>query len=87
MIRQLRNIDRILTAAQPTQFGELLYKDQGLLICEVHILRIAAAQTMPAEILKEFGEEVEELCDVRVGVERQRRVEERIRWAYRRWLK
>jgi nuclear-control-of-ATPase protein 2 len=87
MIRQLRNIDRILTAAQPTQFGELLYKDQGLLICEVHILRIAAARTMPAEILKEFGEEVEELCDVRVGVERQRRVEERIRWAYRRWLK
>jgi nuclear-control-of-ATPase protein 2 len=87
MIRQLRNIDRILTAAQPTQFGELLYKDQGLLICEVHILRIAAARTMPAEILKEFGEEVDELCDVRVGVERQRRVEERIRWAYRRWLK
>jgi nuclear-control-of-ATPase protein 2 len=87
MLRQLRNVDRILTAAQPTQFGELLYKDQGLLICEVHILRLAAARIMPTEILREFGEEVDELCDVRVGVERQRRVGERIRWAYRRWLK
>lgn len=86
MLRQLRNIDRILTAAQPTEFGELLYQDQGLLICEVHVLRQAAARVMPGEILKEFGEEAEELCDVRVGIERQRRIEARIRWAYGRWL-
>lgn len=87
MLRQLRNIDRILSSAQPTEFGELLYKDQGLLICEAHVLRQAAARTMPGEILREFGEEVEELCDVRVGIERQRRVGERIRWAYGRWLR
>ena len=29
---------------------------------------------------------VEELCDVRVGVARQRRAVERMRWAYARWL-
>lgn len=86
MLRQLRNIDRILTAAQPTEYGELLYKDQGLLICEVHVLREAARKVMPGEIWREFSEEAEELCDVRMGVERQKAVASRVRWAYGRWL-
>ncbi|KAK4620524.1 Nuclear control of ATPase protein 2 [Fulvia fulva] len=86
MLRQLRNIDRILTNATPTEYGELLYRDQGLLLCEVHVLRQAAQKVMPGQIFKEFGEEAEEMCDVRVGVERQRRVAERVRWAYGRWV-
>lgn len=86
MLRQLRNIDRILTGSTPTEYGELLYKDQGLLLCEVHVLRQAAHQSMPSQIYKEFSEEAEELTDVRMGIERQTKVAHRIRWAYARWL-
>jgi nuclear-control-of-ATPase protein 2 len=86
LLRQLRNIDRILVDSNPTDFGELLYRDQGLLLCEVHVLRQAAEKVMPGEIYREFSEEAEELCDVRIGVEKQRRVLDRIRWAYGRWL-
>ncbi|KAF2165683.1 hypothetical protein M409DRAFT_67057 [Zasmidium cellare ATCC 36951] len=86
MLRQLRNIDRIVSGATPTEYGELSYKDQGLLLCEVHVLRQSARRVMATEVWREFGEECEELCDVRVGVERQRRCVERVRWAYGRWL-
>ncbi|KAK8192616.1 Nuclear control of ATPase protein 2 [Zalaria obscura] len=86
MIRQLRNIDRVLANARPTEFGELFYRDQGLLLCEVHVLGREAARSMPDQVRREFAEEVEELVDVRSGVERQRRVVERIRWAYGRWF-
>lgn len=87
MLRQLRNIDRILTSASPTYEGELPYKDQGLLLCEIHVLRQAAVKVMPWQIYREFSEEAEELCDVRKGVQRQKAVLGRVRWAYMRWLK
>ncbi|KAF7192001.1 Nuclear control of ATPase protein 2 [Pseudocercospora fuligena] len=86
MLRQLRNVDRILTSSQSTEYGELLYKDQGLLLCEVHVLRQFAQKAMPTEIYREFSDEAEELSDVRMGIERQRKVAARIRWAYGRWL-
>lgn len=86
MLRQLRNIDRILTDSTPTEYGELYYKDQGLLLCEVHVLRQAAEKIMPTEIYKEFTEDAEELCDVRIGAERQKMTASRIRWAYKRYL-
>lgn len=82
MVRQLRNLDRILTNSHPTEFGELYYKDQGLLLCEAHVLRQEAERGMPANVFKEFAEDVEELCDVRAGTQRQAKVVERIRWAY-----
>ncbi|CAK4034127.1 related to NCA2 [Lecanosticta acicola] len=86
MLRQLRNVDRIMTSSTPTEYGELSYKDQGLLLCEVHVLREAARMTMPGEIYREFSEEADELCDVRVGIERQKAVASRMRWAYGKWL-
>ncbi|KAK3679331.1 Nuclear control of ATPase protein 2 [Recurvomyces mirabilis] len=86
MMRQLRNIDRVLSRGVPTEYGELPYKDQGLLLCEMHVLRNAAHRIMPAEVFKEFGEDVEELGDVRVGVERQKAAAQRLRWAYARHL-
>ena len=69
-----------------TSFGELHYKDQGLLLCEVHVLRRLARKAMPGQIYREFCDEADELCDVRAGVEKQRLVASRIRWAYARWL-
>jgi nuclear-control-of-ATPase protein 2 len=86
LIRLLRNVDRILTAAQPTDHGELFYKDHGLLLCEAHVLRQCAAKAFPHRIFHEFLDELDEVVDVRVGLERQRRVVSRMRWAYAKWL-
>lgn len=82
----LRNIDRILTSATPTEFGEISYKDHGLLLCEVHLLRQAASGILPRRIFHDFLVEVDELVDVRSGLEKQQKVVERIRWAYSKWL-
>ncbi|MCJ1394442.1 Nuclear control of ATPase protein 2 [Xylographa bjoerkii] len=71
MIRVLRNIDRILTAATPSNNGMLTYKEHGLLLCEVHVLRQNGQQVLPGEINREFLEEINDLVDFRTGVERQ----------------
>ncbi|CAI6340659.1 unnamed protein product [Periconia digitata] len=82
----LRNIDRILVGASPTEFGEMSYRDHGLLLCEVHLLRQAAGQVLPRRVFADFLVEMDELVDVRVGLERQMKVVERVRWAYGRWF-
>jgi len=86
MVRQLRNIDRVLTNSTPTEFGELYYKDHGLLLCEVHVLRQQAKKNMPDQVHREFIEDLDELVDVRTGVKKQIRVVERIRWSYLKWF-
>ena len=65
----------------------LSYKEHGMILCEVHILRQRAQQVLPGVIYAEFLEEVNDLVDIRTGVERQIRVVDRIRWAYSNWLK
>ena len=85
-MRPLRNIDRILSGATPSNQGMLSYKEHGLLLCEVHVLRQRAQKILPGEINNEFLEEVSDLVDLRTGIERQIRVVERIRWAYAKWL-
>ncbi|KAK3079897.1 hypothetical protein LTS18_003647 [Coniosporium uncinatum] len=86
LVRELRNIDRVLAAADVTEYGELLYKDHGLLLCEVHVLRQSAQKVLPRNIFRDFLEEIEDLVDVRSGRERQLGVVGRMRWAYARWL-
>ena len=81
-----RNIDRILSISTPSESGFLSYKEHGLLLCEVHVLRQEAQRVLPGEIYNELLEEVDDLVDLRTGVERQTRVVERIRWAYSKWL-
>ena len=83
----LRNIDRVLTTSLPTENGMLSYKDHGLLLCEVHVLRQRAAAVLPGEIHREFLEDVNDLLDIRYGVQRQIKVVERIQWAYAKWLR
>ncbi|KAF2872012.1 ATP synthase regulation protein NCA2-domain-containing protein [Massariosphaeria phaeospora] len=73
----LRNIDRILSGATPNDFGEISYKDHGLLLCEVHLLRQAASSILPRRIFHDFLVEIDELVDVRSGLERQQKVVER----------
>ncbi|CBY00062.1 hypothetical protein LEMA_P076510.1 [Plenodomus lingam JN3] len=79
MLLILRNIDRILTSATPNEFGEMSYKDHGLLLCEVHLLRQAASGSLPRRIFHDFLVEIDELVDVRSGLVRQQKVVERIR--------
>ncbi|KAI4102463.1 MAG: hypothetical protein LQ339_004617 [Xanthoria mediterranea] len=86
-IRLLRNIDRILSSSAPSNNGMLSYKDHGMLLCEVHVLRQSAGSVMPREIFAEFQEEIHDLVDLRTGVERQIRVVDRIRWAYSKWTR
>ncbi|KAI9167045.1 ATP synthase regulation protein NCA2 [Paramyrothecium foliicola] len=85
-VRVLRNIDRILSEARPTENNVLSYKDHGLLLCELHMLRSFAKKLMPRIIEKEFLEDLEDLANGR-GIQVQARALERIRWAYSRWLK
>ena len=81
------NIDRVLSAsAAPNNGGMLSYKEHGMLLCEVHILRQKVQRLMPGEVYAEFLEEINDLVDIRTGVERQIRVIDRIRWAYHKWL-
>ncbi len=86
-VRVLRNIDRILTTATPTPQNLLSYKDHGLLLCEVHVLRKRAHRLFPGEIEREFLEDVGDLCNINNGIEAQRKVLERIRWGYAKWLR
>ncbi|KAH6607665.1 atp synthase regulation nca2 [Trichoderma cornu-damae] len=85
-VRILRNIDRILSEARPTENNVLSYKDHGLLLCEVHVLRSLAGRLMPDNIQKEFLEDLDDLANVK-GVHVQAKALERIRWAYARWLR
>ncbi|KAM3084184.1 Nuclear control of ATPase protein 2 [Clarireedia jacksonii] len=85
--RVLRNIDRILTIATPTQNNLLSYKDHGLLLCEVHVLRKRAHRLFPGEIEREFLEDVNDLCNINSGIQVQLKVLERIRWSYGKWLR
>ncbi|KAL8963322.1 MAG: hypothetical protein Q9193_000405 [Seirophora villosa] len=85
-LRLLRNIDRILVGSLPSNNGMLSYKDHGMLLCEIHVLRQSARRVMPGNIFAEFLEEINELVDLHTGVERQIRVVDRIRWAYHQWM-
>jgi nuclear-control-of-ATPase protein 2 len=86
MLRVLRNIDRIITSAQPSEHGVLYYKDYGLLLCESHVLRQIAQTTFPAQEFREFLVDLEELTDIQIGVERQKNVVKRMRWGYSKWF-
>jgi nuclear control of ATPase protein 2 len=85
-VRVLRNIDRILSEARPTESHVLSYKDHGLLLCEVHVLRSLAHKIMPRNIEKDFLEDLDDLANIK-GIQVQAKALERIRWAYEKWLK
>jgi nuclear-control-of-ATPase protein 2 len=82
----ISNIDRILTAAQPSDFGVLYYKDYGLLLCEAHVLRQIASSVLPRQVLREFLVEIEDLTDIKAGLEKHKEVVKRMRWGYSKWF-
>jgi nuclear-control-of-ATPase protein 2 len=85
-VRVLRNIDRIFSEATPSPNNLLSYKDHGLLVCEVHVLRGLAHNLLPSDIEKDFLEDLDDLANLK-GIQSQLRALDRIRWAYSKWLK
>ncbi|KAI1779765.1 NCA2-domain-containing protein [Hypoxylon cercidicola] len=85
-VRVLRNIDRILSEATPSPNNLLSYKDHGLLVCEVHVLRRLAHGLLPADVTKNFLEDLDDLANLK-GIQSQLRALDRIRWAYSKWLR
>ena len=81
-----RNIDRVLTISHPSSSQTLPYKDRGLLLCEVHILRQLGQRVLPGVVRREFLEDLNDLVEVRTGVNGQLRIVERMRWAYAKWM-
>ncbi|KAI1431495.1 ATP synthase regulation protein NCA2 [Xylaria sp. CBS 124048] len=85
-VRVLRNIDRIFSDATPVENNLLPYRDHGLLLCEVHLLRQLAHKLLPADIERDFLEDLNDLANLR-GIQQQQRALDRIRWAYSKWLR
>lgn len=85
-IRILRNIDRILSDASPTDTNMLSYKDHGLLLCELHVLRSLTTKLLPGSLQQEFLEDLDDLANIK-GIGFQAKALTRIRWAYARWLR
>ncbi|KAK4231360.1 ATP synthase regulation protein NCA2-domain-containing protein [Podospora fimiseda] len=81
-VRVLRRMDKILCKASSTsKEGFISYRDHGLLVCEIHVLRQLADNVLPGDIKREFIEDLDELASLRV-ISMQVKVLERIRWAY-----
>ncbi|KAI0154943.1 ATP synthase regulation protein NCA2 [Xylariaceae sp. FL1272] len=85
VVRVLRNIDRIFSEATPSPNNLLSYKDHGLLVAEVHVLRRLAHKLLPPDVEKDFLEDVDDLANLK-GIQSQQRALDRIRWAYGKWL-
>jgi nuclear-control-of-ATPase protein 2 len=86
MLIHTSNIDRLLTAVQPSQLGVLYYKDYGLLLCEAHVLRQVASKVLPRQVFREFLAEIEDLTDIQAGLEKHKQVIKRMRWGYSKWF-
>lgn len=79
-VRVLRKISRILSAI-PSDQKHLSYKNHGLLVCEVHVLRTLSKGALPSDIEKELVEDLSDLANLK-NLQTQIRTVDRIRWAY-----
>lgn len=77
----LRKINRILSDAIPRDLKILSYHDHGLLFCEVHVLRNLSQGVLPADVEREFIEDLGDLANLK-SIEAQVRAVDRVRWAY-----
>ena len=82
-----RNIDRTLTLSDVDENGIISEESHGLLLCEVLLLRQRALQFLPKNITREFLEDLDDLIDVRQGVDRQIQALRRVEWVYAKWLR
>lgn len=76
-----------MALSTPTDSGVLTYKDHGLLVCGADTLLQKAATVLRGADLREFQEDIGDLLDIHIGVQRQTQVVGRIGWVYSRWIK
>jgi nuclear control of ATPase protein 2 len=77
VIKTMRNIERILCLHDPTKGDVLTFKDRGLLLCECYLVR-EFVRVLPRGVRREFMEDMADLENIRLGVERQLRTVARI---------
>ncbi|KAK9330433.1 ATP synthase regulation protein NCA2-domain-containing protein [Lipomyces starkeyi] len=84
VVRTLGNVERMLTVRSGE--GEWLsYRDEGLVLCEVHVLR-NTADVIPRELRADWARDLGDLEDIKLGVHRQRDTVERIWRVYGRFF-
>ena len=72
LIRTMRNIERILCLHDPSRGDILTFRDMGLLLCECYVASEFVG-LLPRGVRREFMEDLRDLEDVGLGVERQLR--------------
>ena len=72
LVRTMRNIERILCLHDPAKGDILTFRDRGLLLCECYVASEFVG-LLPRGVRAEFMEDLGDLEDVRLGVERQLR--------------
>jgi nuclear-control-of-ATPase protein 2 len=77
-----RNVARILTSSAISSNGTIPYKDSGQLICEAEALLQQMRAVFSSMKYQEFREDIQDLLNVQIGVDKQLRVIERMRWSY-----
>ncbi len=84
VLRTLGRIQRILNrSTQDTNTNELSFKDEGLLLCEVNLLRNASQQVIPKNLFRDWLEDLQDLEDQNLGVKSRLRTIDRIWNVYR----
>jgi len=77
LVKTLRNIERILNLHDPKRGDKLRFRDRGLLLCECFVMGELAG-LLPRGVRGEFMQDLADLEDVGLGVERQLRTVDRI---------
>jgi nuclear-control-of-ATPase protein 2 len=72
IVRTMRNIERILCLHDMKRGDVLMLRDRGLLLCECYVVR-DFVKGMPRGVRREFVQDLEDLENVSLGVERQLR--------------
>jgi len=70
VVKIFRDIERILCLHDPTKGDVLKFRDRGLLLCECYVLRDFVG-ILPRGVRRDFLEDLEDLENTKLGVERQ----------------
>ena len=83
----IRSVDRILTKSYRNgDTSAMSYKDRGLLLSEIHVLRQLGQSVLPGVARRDFLQDLDDLADVRTGTANQLRIVDRIRWSYGKYI-
>jgi nuclear control of ATPase protein 2 len=85
LVKTMRSIERILCLHDPAKGGVLTFRDRGLVLCECYVASEFAG-LLPRRVRREFMQDLEDLEDVNLGVERQLRTIARMWRVWRPYL-